>query len=102
MTINPQNTSVPILADIRRTSIYGLGSVEVQTLNNTTVSAAVVIDSIVYSQSQEEHSMKIRQRDPDTQLWSLCEVRSFISQGAARTSVWIRWIESGVTYAAPQ
>ena len=50
---------------MRRSSIYGGGSIDVQTFNNTTVSGTVVLDDIVYSMSQEEHSMKIRQRDPE-------------------------------------
>ncbi len=101
MSIRPKNASVPILADIRRASIYGTGAVEAQTVDNTQITGQLVIDDIVYSQSQEEHSMKIRQQDPAPKLWSLCEVRSFISNGGARTSVWIRWIEWETSYAAP-
>ena len=92
---------MPILTDIRRTSIYGGGSIEVQNNDNTTVSKSLVLDSIMYSQSQEEHSMKIRQQNPTTKLWSLCEVHSFISNGGARASVWVQWSEINVSYSAP-
>ena len=55
----------------------------------------------MYTQSQESHSMKIRQQDPDTKLWSLCEVRSFFSEGGARASVWIQWSEVDISYEPP-
>ena len=86
---------------MRRTTIYNSGSVESQTFDNTTVSGRIVLDDIVYSQSQETHSMKIRQQNPDTKLWSLCEIHSFISNGGARTSVWVQWREYDVTYEEP-
>ena len=101
ISIALQNESVPILTDMRRTSIYGSGAIEVQNFDNTTVSKSTVLDSLVYSQSQEEHTMKIRQQDPDTKLWSLCEIHSFISNGGARTSVWVMWSETNVSYTAP-
>ena len=101
VSIAPKDETVPILTDIRRTSIYGGGSIEVQNNDNTTVSKSLVLDSIMYSQSQEEHSMKIRQQDPTTKLWSLCEVHSFISNGGARASVWVQWSEINVSYSAP-
>lgn len=55
----------------------------------------------MYSRFEEEHSMKIRQQDPATKLWSLCEIHSFISANGARTSVWVQWSGTDVTYAAP-
>lgn len=92
----------PILTDMRRSTIYGSGAIEVQTFDNTTVSKEVVLDSIIYSQSQEEHTMKIRQQNPQTKLWSLCEIHSFISAGGARTSVWVQWSENNISYTTPQ
>lgn len=77
------------------------GTIEVQTFDNTTVSKSVVPDSLMYSRSEEEHSIKIRQQDPATKLWSLCEIHSFISANGARTSVWVQWSGTDVTYAAP-
>lgn len=101
ITVAPKDTAVPVLADMRRTSIYNTGSVEAQTFDNTTVSGRVVLDEIVYSQSQETHSIKIRQQDPTTKLWSLCEIHSFVSRGGARTSVRVQWSEYGVAYDVP-
>ena len=101
ITIAPKDAAAPVLADIRRTSVYNGSTVEAQTLNDTTVSGRTVLDDIVYSNSQETHSMKIRQQDPATGFWSLCEVSSFISAGGARTSVRVEWVEYDVSYPAP-
>lgn len=98
ISVAPKDPAVPVLADMRRTTIYGGGTIEVQTNDNTTVSGSIVLDTLMYSRSEEEHSMKIRQKDPETGLWSLCEIRSFISANGARTSVWVQWVESGVSY----
>lgn len=100
ISIAPKDTAVPILTDIRRMSVYN-STVEGQTFDNTTVSARTVLDEIVYSQSQETHSIRIRQQNPTTKLWSTCVVESFISNGGARTSIWVRWIEENVSYEVP-
>ena len=101
ISIAAKDTAVPVLTDMRRITIYNSTSIESQTYNNTTVSTRTVLDDLVYSLSQESHSMKIRQQNPETKLWSLCEIHSFISNGAARTSIWIQWSEVDVSYEAP-
>lgn len=98
ITIAAKNTTIPILADMRRMSIYNSGSVESQTYDNTNVSTRTILDDIIYTLSQETHIMQIRQQNPDTKLWSLCEIHTFISNGGARTSVWVQWYEVGVSY----
>ncbi len=100
ISVAPKDTSVPILTDIRRSTIFNTGSVEAQTFNDTTVSARTVIDDLMYTQSQESHNIKIRQQDPVTKLWSLCDIHSFFSAGGARASVWVRWIELDAKYEA--
>ena len=90
-----------MLTDIRRTSIYNASTIETLTMNNTAVSGRTVLDEIVYTLSQETHSMLIRQQDPTTKLWSLCEVHSFLSAGGARVSVWVQWTEYDVSYEVP-
>ncbi|WP_242844278.1 collagen-like protein [Candidatus Soleaferrea massiliensis] len=100
ISVRAQDAAVPILADIRRASIYD-SAVEGQTLNNTQISTRVVLDDTVYSNSQEMHWMRIRQRDPDTNLWSMCEVRTFASLGGARTSVCIEWFYTGAAFQTP-
>ena len=79
--------------------IYGgLGAVEVQTLDNTKISTRTVIDDIVYDQSEEMHWIRLRQQDPSTSLWSMCEVRTFSSKLGARTSICVDWLYTGVTF----
>lgn len=102
ISIAPKDASVPILADIRRTTIFNTGSVEAQTFDGVTISGRTVLDDLMYTQSQETHSIKIRQQDPSTKLWSLCEVQTFVSGGGARTSVRVQWSEHSVEYKAPE
>mgnify|MGYP004671149595 CR=1 FL=1 len=52
ITIAPKDTSISILADMRRTSIYNSGSVVSQTYDNTNVSTRTILDDIVYTLSQ--------------------------------------------------
>ena len=92
INIRAVDTAVPVLADIRRTSIYDGSAIDSQTNNDIKVSASVSLDSTVYSQSQETHWMRIRQQDPVSSLWSMCEVTTFASARGARTSVCIEWI----------
>ncbi len=101
MSVQPKVATTPVLADIRRTSIYDGASVESQTFNNTTVAAKLVIDDLVYSQSQEINWIRIRQQNPTTKLWSMCEIRTFISQGGARTTVCVEWIYTGASFEVP-
>lgn len=97
ISIAPRDTAAPVLADIRRTTIYDNSTMESQTLDNSTISNTVLLDGTVYTNSQETHVMKIRQQDLATKLWSLCEVHSFLSAGGARSSVRIQWVEDNVS-----
>lgn len=101
IAVAPKDAGTSVSIDMRRTSIYNASTIETQTLDNTTVSSRTVIDEIVYNKSQETHSIKLRQQDPVAKLWSLCEISSFISDSAARTSVRIQWIEYDVEYEVP-
>ena len=101
ITIAPKDAAASVLIDARRTSIYNGSTVETLTLNGSTVSGRTVLDDIVYTNSQESHIMVLRQQDPVTRLWSLCEVHSFLSGGGARVSVRIQWSEYDVSYEVP-
>lgn len=101
INIAPKDAAAPVLVDIRRTTIYDGSMIETQTLNSTTISASVSLDGTVYTNSQETHNMRIRQQNPATKLWSMCEINSFLSAGGARCSIRIQWSEYNVTYAAP-
>ena len=101
ISIAPKNTAAPVLVDLRRTTIYDGSTIETQTLNGSSISASIAIDGTVYTNSQEMHNMRIRQQDPVTKLWSMCEINSFLSAGGARCSIRIQWSEYDVAYAAP-
>ncbi len=89
------------MVDLRRTTIYDGSTIETQTLNGSSISANIAIDGTVYTNSQETHNMRIRQQDPVTKLWSMCEINSFLSAGGTRCSIRIQWSEYDVAYAAP-
>lgn len=101
ISIAPKDTAALVLVDIRRTTIYDGSTIETQTMNSTTVSASVALDGTVYTNSQETHNMRIRQQDPATKLWSMCEINSFLSAAGARCSIRIQWSEYDVTYEPP-
>ena len=101
ISIAPKDAAAPVLVGIRRTTIYDGSTIETQTMNSTAVSASVALDGTVYTNSQETHNMRIRQQDPATKLWSMCEINSFLSAGGARCSIRIQWSEYDVTYEPP-
>lgn len=90
LSIVPKNTAAPVLVDLRRATIYDGSTIEIQTLNGSSISASIAIDGTVYTNSQETHNMRIRQQDPVTKLWSMCEINSFLSAGGARCSIRIQ------------
>ena len=73
ITIAAKDTNAPVLTDIRRITIFNTSSIESPTLNNTTISTRTVLDDLMYTQSQESHCHTIRQQNPITKLWSLCD-----------------------------
>lgn len=101
ITVAPADAAASVLVDVRRTSIYNGSTVETLTLNGSTVSGRTVLDDIVYTNSQESHTMVLRQQDPTTKLWSLCEIHFFLSGSGARVSVRIQWNEYDVAYEVP-
>lgn len=99
LAVAPTVSGTSVAADIRRVSIYDGGTFDIQTNDNATVSARLVVDDIVYNRSREMHWMTIRVQDPATSLWSLCSVRTFCSTTtSSRTTVWVEWICTGVSY----
>ena len=97
----PKNTAAPVLVDLRRTTIYDGSTIETQTLNGSSISASIAIDGTVYTNSQETHNMRIRQQDPVTKLWSMCEINSFLSAGNTHNTNHNQRSEYDVAYAAP-
>lgn len=58
-------------------------------------------DLILTYQRASASALRIRQQDPVTKLWSMCEINSFLSAGGARCSIRIQWSEYDVANAAP-
>ena len=69
ISVAAKDTAVPVLTDMRRITIYNGSSVESQTYDNTSVSTRTVLDDLMYTQSQESHSIMIRQQNPDSLLY---------------------------------
>ncbi|MFR9215540.1 MAG: collagen-like protein, partial [Ruthenibacterium sp.] len=101
LALRPTTTGATVLADIRRLSIYDTGVFDIQTNDNTKITGRMVIDDIVYNASREMHWMRIRLQDPVTSLWSMCEVKTFVSLDNSRTSVCVEWLYTGATFSKP-
>lgn len=101
LSLRAADTAAPVLVDLRRTTIYDGSTIESQTWNSVSFSTAQIIDDILYDNSQETHWMRLRQQDPATKLWSMCQITTFASAAGARVSVIIDWYYTGVTFAAP-
>ena len=101
LSLRAANTAAPVLVDLRRTTIYDGSTIESQTWNSVPFSTSQIIDDVLYDNSQETHWMRLRQQDPATKLWSMCQITTFASAAGARVSVIIDWYYTGVTFAAP-
>uniref|UniRef100_UPI003FF1497E collagen-like protein n=1 Tax=Candidatus Fimenecus sp. TaxID=3022888 RepID=UPI003FF1497E len=100
LSVQPTVSGTSVLADIRRFSAYD-GATEAQTNNNVTISSSLTIDEIVYTMSQEMHWIRMRIQDPTTKLWSMCEIRTFASQNASRTTIWVQWAYTDGSFVTP-
>lgn len=88
-----------IIADMKKFAQYNATVCESGTNDNYTLTENfVTIDSNIYNSSNEYHVTRIRQQDPDTALWSLCDVYLFASSSGARVDVWIEWKGVGLSY----
>lgn len=88
-----------INADIKKFSQYNATANEsVSNDSYTLTSTFLTIDSNIYHSSNEYHITRIRQQDPETNLWSICDVHLFASSSGARVDVWIEWKGVGLSY----
>ena len=101
LSIRAADPAAPVLADIRRTGIYSGSTIVSQTNDSVSVTNALVLDNNVYNNSSEIHWMRIRQQDPGSGLWSMCEVNTFSSAAGARTSISVDWLYTGSTFEIP-
>ena len=100
LAVQPRQACTPVLADIRRVGIRD-AAVDAQTNNNMTIVGRVVLDDFAPAMSQEMEWLWIRQQDPASKRWSMCEVRLFASHNGARVSLSVDWLHTGVTFDPP-
>lgn len=98
LRLSLSSVDVDILADIKRVGQYE-GGIEYNTLDNRTFTPAFVsIDDTIYSNSLEMNIVRIRQQDPQTNQWSICDVRLFASAQSKRVDVFVDWIDKDIEY----
>ena len=96
--IKPLDTHLPLRADIKRSTIYN-STPEGDQWDNRNITGSLTIDGLLYFNSNEMHLTRIRQQDPVTGLWSLCDVHMYPSYAARRVSIWVKWIEFNVDFS---
>ena len=101
LSLRAANTAAPVLVDLRRTTIYDGSTIESQTWNSVPFSTSQIIDDVLYDNSQETHWMRLRQQDPATSLWSMCQITTFASAAGARVSIIVDWYYTGATFTVP-
>ena len=100
-SVSPASAGQTVPADIRQSSIYSTGTALGQTYNNLSITGSVPLGDVIYNESQAMNWIWVRQQDPSTGQWSMCEVKIFSSNLAARTSVCVQWLYTGAEFAAP-
>jgi hypothetical protein len=87
-----------VLADVKKNAQYDATMVDSASWDNTTFTTTpTVIDTTVYTRSNEFHTTRIRQQDPATGLWSIYDVNLFTSASGGRTNVWVQQIATGLS-----
>ncbi|MDR2202133.1 MAG: hypothetical protein LBP26_05155 [Clostridiales bacterium] len=85
-------TILNVLADVKKFAQFNAAGVESVSYDATVFNLNwVKIDSISYNRSNEYHVTRIRQQDPRTKQWMLCDVHLFSSDGANRVNAWVEW-----------
>ena len=100
-SVSPASAGQTVPADIRQSSIYSTGTALGQTYNNLSITGSVPLGDVIYNESQAMNWIWVRQQDPSTGQWSMCEVKIFSSNLAARTSVCVQWLYTGAEFATP-
>lgn len=88
-----------VRVDIRVGSVWGIAASDGSSIDDTILAQTnTLLDTIVYDNSNETHMTWIRQRDPDTGLWNMYEVRLYASANGARVSVGVCRVYNDVTF----
>jgi hypothetical protein len=87
-----------VLADVKKNAQFDAAGMDSASWDNTTFTTTpVTIDAQVFGRSNEYHITRIRQQDPATGLWNICDVNLFVSASGGRTNVWTDCKASGLT-----
>jgi hypothetical protein len=98
-TVQLSAASGNVLADVKKFSQYNANAVDSSSLDSTTFTTTpTTIDTMVYNNSNEFHTTRIRQQDPATGLWSIYDVNLLPSADGARTNVWVTPVATGLTF----
>lgn len=91
LTLEVSDPFVSIKTDIHKICFFDHGALKSQSISRKLEKDKIVYEDILSNHSQEIHWIRVRQQNPLTQLWSMCEIRVFASDHGRRTSVCVEW-----------
>jgi len=92
LIIRPSDLSKPVLIDLKRFGVFDATTAQSFIQNNYTLSGNLTVDDTIHTNSNDWQITWLRQRNPVTLKWSLCEYSVFASQNGSRVSLWVRWV----------
>lgn len=93
--IRPAGTALRV--DVKRATQYDTAA-EGEQWDNYNLTGSLSLDGIIYNRSNESHKTRIRQQNPVTGLWSLCDVDMFDSANGGRVTLTVTWYEVNVDF----
>lgn len=101
LAVRPADPEKPVMADIRFTRVYNSDNIISTTIDSKEINTENTVASTIAGSSSDMNWMRLRQKDPDTGLWSMCEINTFASGSDARTTISINWIYTDASFEAP-
>lgn len=93
--------STGVMIDMKRTGQYDGVGIDSTWYDSLTLNTMTNFDSTMYGGSREEHIIRLRQRNPDTGNWDMCEIKTFASGPLSRVDVFVKWIGKNIQYETP-
>lgn len=100
LQVNDQYTSIK--TDIHKICFFDHGTLESQSISMKLERDSRIYEDILSSRSREIHWIRVRQQNPDTRLWSMCEIRVFASGYGHRTSLCLEWFYVDIPFSETQ
>lgn len=97
LTLQAKRAEASIKTDIHNLCFMNHGALKFQSISLRLKRDTAGYEDILSNDSQEIHWIRVRQQDPDTLLWSMCEIRFFSSDKGAHTSVCMEWLYSDIS-----